>query len=151
MPGYIVFNNTSGTSDQRSVLRWGDAPASLIAIQADGAEETAVAFAGTLPQNGTSSLIYTYNETTGALSTASFAEPNPPSLLHPDWVAAMARLNALLRACDWTQLPDAPLSTQELADWVAYRAALRAVPAQSGYFSNITWPDAPAEFEEFHS
>ena len=48
--------------------------------------------------------------------------------------------DALLAACDWTQLPDVPLSTRET--WVAYRQALRDVTAQPD-LSNVTWPTPP--------
>lgn len=57
--------------------------------------------------------------------------------------AVRAHRAALLAASDWTQLADAPLSTDERADWAAYRAALRAVPAQAGFPAAVIWPLAP--------
>ncbi len=36
--------------------------------------------------------------------------------------------NARLAACDWTQVPDAPLSEEQRAAWAAYRQALRDLP-----------------------
>jgi hypothetical protein len=56
---------------------------------------------------------------------------------------AQAQRDALLRASDWTQLADAPLTTEQRAAWVTYRAALRAVPEQPGFPGEITWPAAP--------
>ena len=56
------------------------------------------------------------------------------------WVAVRAERNALLKATDWTQLPDVPPSTRAL--WTDYRQALRDVPEQSDPF-NIVWPVAP--------
>ena len=47
-----------------------------------------------------------------------------------------------LAACDWTQLPDAPLSNTETADWGSYRQALRDITTQSDPF-NIQWPTPP--------
>ena len=47
--------------------------------------------------------------------------------------------NALLVACDWTQLPDAPVDAGE---WAAYRQALRDITDQSDPF-NIIWPEEP--------
>jgi len=54
---------------------------------------------------------------------------------------ARARRNALLAACDWTQLPDVPLTTQDA--WAEYRQALRDVPSQSGFPEDIQWPTPP--------
>lgn len=51
--------------------------------------------------------------------------------------------NALLAACDWTMLPDAPLSDAERAAWSAYRQALRDVPSQPAFPDTIVWPDPP--------
>ncbi|WP_420567834.1 tail fiber assembly protein [Thalassovita sp.] len=58
--------------------------------------------------------------------------------------ARSARLtrDQLLSACDWTQAPDAPVNT---AAWAAYRQALRDLPSQPGFPSNINWPVRPEE------
>lgn len=48
--------------------------------------------------------------------------------------------NARLAACDWTQLPDAPV---DHAIWAAYRQDLRDVTTQTGFPWNITWPEQP--------
>ena len=48
--------------------------------------------------------------------------------------------NELLSACDWTQLPDAPV---DKAVWATYRQDLRDVTAQEGFPWEITWPEAP--------
>jgi len=42
---------------------------------------------------------------------------------------------------DWTQLPD---SSANKESWAAYRQALRDITLQSGYPSQITWPDEPS-------
>ena len=47
--------------------------------------------------------------------------------------------NGRLYDCDWTQLPDAPLSDAERAQWRAYRQALRDM--MNGFAWNLTdWP-----------
>ena len=56
------------------------------------------------------------------------------------WTAVRAERDALLKATDWTQLPDVPPSTRAL--WTDYRQALRDVPEQADPFS-IVWPVAP--------
>jgi len=55
-----------------------------------------------------------------------------------------ARRRELLLECDWTQLPDSPLSPEEKAEWAAYRQALRDLPAQEGLDpANPNWPQTP--------
>lgn len=56
------------------------------------------------------------------------------------WATVRAERDALLKATDWTQLPDVPPSTRAL--WTDYRQALRDVPEQADPFS-IVWPVAP--------
>lgn len=51
------------------------------------------------------------------------------------------RRNNLLIACDWTQARDVPDSIS--APWAIYRQALRDVPQQPGFPTNITWPEKP--------
>ncbi len=47
-----------------------------------------------------------------------------------------------LAACDWTQLPDSPLSNVAAAAWAEYRQALRDITDQADPFA-IEWPVAP--------
>ena len=51
--------------------------------------------------------------------------------------ALRVRRDDLLFACDWTQLPDAPLTDAQKAEWRVYRQALRDVP-ETGI-----WPHSP--------
>lgn len=44
---------------------------------------------------------------------------------------------------DWTQLPDAPLTTAQKAAWATYRQSLRDIPAQAGFPWTLTWPTSP--------
>ena len=59
-----------------------------------------------------------------------------------DRAAADARdkRNDLLAATDWTANSDVTMTTE----MTAYRQALRDVPTQSGFPSDVTWPDKPA-------
>lgn len=50
--------------------------------------------------------------------------------------------NARLAACDWTQLPDAPV---DALVWATYRQALRDVSAQLGFPWVVEWPSTPDE------
>jgi hypothetical protein len=48
-----------------------------------------------------------------------------------------------LAACDWVTLRALELSQPLPSEWAAYRAALRAVPDQSGFPQQVEWPVAP--------
>lgn len=54
------------------------------------------------------------------------------------------RRNEKLTECDWTQLPDAPLSAEKKAEWALYRQALRDVPATANADGWVTWPNKPS-------
>jgi hypothetical protein len=73
----------------------------------------------------------------------SIAEYVPPPAPTTDQLAAAARLkrNALLAETDWTQATDVPQATKDL--WASYRQALRDVPEQSGFPTEIVWPVKP--------
>jgi hypothetical protein len=49
--------------------------------------------------------------------------------------------NALLTASDWTQAADVPQAIKDA--WATYRQALRNVPQQAGFPTNVTWPQKP--------
>lgn len=71
-------------------------------------------------------------------------DPLPPD---PVMIAAAQRgeRDRRLAACDWTQLPDAPLTPEQRAAWADYRQALRDLPAhQAGApLEQTTWPQEP--------
>lgn len=58
------------------------------------------------------------------------------------WEVVRTERNKLIASTDWTQLPDAPLTNTETANWGSYRQALRDITTQSDPF-NIQWPIAP--------
>ena len=49
--------------------------------------------------------------------------------------------DALLAASDWAVLPDAPVADAQA--WKDYRQALRDVPQQAGFPTDINWPTKP--------
>lgn len=51
--------------------------------------------------------------------------------------------NARLKASDWTQVSDAPLTDGEKTTWATYRQALRDVTAQDGFPHEVDWPAKP--------
>ena len=60
--------------------------------------------------------------------------------------ALRAERDRRLLSCDWTQLPDVPLSQSQVLQWRTYRKALRdtpeAVQAQ-GWDGAVNWPTPP--------
>jgi hypothetical protein len=71
------------------------------------------------------------------------------------WDELRDKRNRRLKASDWTQMPDSPLSTSKKAEWATYRQALRDIPSKwandvnkntvnpfNGDVKNI-WPTKP--------
>lgn len=50
--------------------------------------------------------------------------------------------NRLLTECDWTQLPDSPLSSEQTQEWVIYRQQLRDLPEMIDLY-NPVYPSKP--------
>lgn len=69
--------------------------------------------------------------------------PEPPNY-ELQWKIVRTMRDQKLQESDWTQLPDVPLTSEQRAEWVTYRQALRDVTNQSDPFS-IIWPTAPTE------
>lgn len=69
-----------------------------------------------------------------------------PETLPPVLDYIRERRNALLKACDWTQATDSPLSDEKKAEWAAYRQELRDLPSaytNSNSFVDIVFPEMP--------
>ena len=49
----------------------------------------------------------------------------------------------LLALSDWTQANDSPLDDQTKILWATYRTALRDISGQSGFPTDIIWPNSP--------
>lgn len=52
----------------------------------------------------------------------------------------------LLKASDWTQGADSPLSAEKIAEWATYRQALRDMPdtcSDCATVDDVTWPTKP--------
>lgn len=56
------------------------------------------------------------------------------------YAAMIAMRNAMLKASDWTQLPDAPVDKDA---WGKYRQLLRDLPNNIKDIENIEWPISP--------
>ena len=59
------------------------------------------------------------------------------AMVATEWAVVRVQRDALLAACDWTQLPDTPA---DKTTWAAYRVELRNVTTQT---LPVVWPVAP--------
>ena len=57
------------------------------------------------------------------------------------WEQIRVARNEILKECDWTVLPDSPVSAS-IEEWKTYRQELRDVTSQSNPFE-IVWPTQP--------
>ena len=63
------------------------------------------------------------------------------AMLERQWGLLRSQRDAMLAACDWTQVPDAPV---DQAAWAAYRQALRDLPSNTVDPANPDWPTPPS-------
>lgn len=61
------------------------------------------------------------------------------------WDDVRARRERLLAACDWTQMPDSPLTSEVKTKWAAYRQKLRDLTETYSDPSKVVWPLSPSE------
>lgn len=59
------------------------------------------------------------------------------------WDDIRQKRNMLLRASDWTQIPDSPLSDEDKAVWQTYRQALRDITENHSDPADVVWPEMP--------
>jgi hypothetical protein len=59
------------------------------------------------------------------------------------WENIRAYRAMLLQNSDWTQLPDAALSPEDVAAWQNYRQSLRDVPQDYGNPDDVIFPTPP--------
>jgi hypothetical protein len=59
------------------------------------------------------------------------------------WENLRLQRDTKLQFSDWSQLPDAPLTTIEKTSWATYRQELRDLPANTIDPKQITWPSQP--------
>lgn len=76
------------------------------------------------------------------LSIIRTAEQRAAEATAAAWAALRAERSRRLAACDWTQLPDAPVADAEA--WAAYRQALRDLPDLTTDPTAPDWPVEPA-------
>ena len=60
------------------------------------------------------------------------------------WKSIREERNKRISACDWTQLPNAPLSGAKKYEWETYRQALRDITQTTEDPTNPVWPIQPS-------
>ncbi|MGE4526833.1 MAG: tail fiber assembly protein [Rhodospirillaceae bacterium] len=94
-------------------------------------------------------LVYTdtptpWTEVERAAVEAVLAAHDPDAAdITAEWIALRAERDARLITCDWTQLPDSPLTAEARNAWATYRQALRDLPALTTDPASPIWPEAP--------
>lgn len=78
-----------------------------------------------------------------AADILQIVQPWPPA--SATWDQIRSQRNSLLADCDWTQLPDVNLSTQQKSAWASYRQDLRDITTQFDLPGNVVWPTSPQD------
>ena len=83
-------------------------------------------------------------------SITDLKQDNPnvsfPKVLDSTVLNSFGQRNDILKDCDWTVLPDAPLSADMVAKWKTYRQELRDITKQASFNNDqpsVTWPNQP--------
>lgn len=120
---------------------WVNFDKNIILMQADGYLPVVV-----IEEPTAEKPIVKYREVNGQIEQYAEAAPVPavpePTSEQQE-MQIRAQRNSLLTLCDWTQLPDAPLTAEQKQAWAEYRQALRDVPEQAGFPENVAWPLVP--------
>jgi hypothetical protein len=59
------------------------------------------------------------------------------------WLGVRKMRDHLISLTDWTQMNDAPLSTDKVDEFKTYRQALRDIPQNVGNPDDVVWPTKP--------
>ena len=106
----------------------------------DGQAQTLLDYNGFVSIEQNEDGVVTVTPNTEAWEVWKAEQPDPSEQLAAE---VRAQRVTFLAACDWTQMPDSPLSEKEKAAYQAYRQALRDVPQQEGFPETISWPEEP--------
>jgi hypothetical protein len=75
---------------------------------------------------------------------ADVLKSRPRTVVAPSWDYIRSKRDDFLSFCDWTQMPDSPLTPEKKAAWATYRQALRDIPKNFANTADIVWPTQPA-------
>lgn len=120
---------------------WVNFDKNIILMQADGYMPVVVIEEATAEKP-----VVKYREVNGQIeqyAEAALVPSVPEPTEEQQEIQVRAQRNSLLTLCDWTQLPDAPLTAEQKQEWAEYRQALRDVPEQTDFPENVVWPSTP--------
>lgn len=126
MINFIVYNS------EGDILRTGTCPGSMIDLQAGDGEYVIEGVA---------------NDATNRISNGVVVD-KPVEVTYISIDEIRVERDILIAKTDWTQLPDAPLTTAQKTQYKAYRTALRDLPQKYVNMQNITNVDYP-QLEDF--
>lgn len=82
------------------------------------------------------------------LKAGNTADPVPQPSTDDLWKEIRSKRDELLAACDWSVLPDSPLTSTDLATAKQYRNTLRQIPQTYSDPTKVIWPDVPTILEQ---
>ena len=78
------------------------------------------------------------------MSEENFLPEPTEEMLAEHHLNALSQLRQrYLQDCDWTQMPDSPLSAEKKTEWQTYRQALRDITLTATSCSDVVWPTPP--------
>ena len=143
----IAFDEAAG----QVIIRVGDLPPTAVDLPIDNAGNLPTGEALTYYLSGFIPTWYFERQEKLAKGIANgsaisaLVEPEPVIPPTTEQIARIVRdqRDTLLVASDWTQTLDAPLTEIARTAWATYRQALRDLPEQAGFPTNIQWPISP--------
>ena len=80
-------------------------------------------------------------------SAIKFVDGSPVDIVFDFWDDVRSQRDALLKDCDWTQMPDSPLSNSKKTEWSTYRQQLRDLPStysSATSIDDVVFPTEPS-------
>ncbi|MBE2275638.1 MAG: hypothetical protein IAE87_05010 [Rhodobacteraceae bacterium] len=127
---FLVCATIPKSGTHHAVLRWGDAPADDLAIQAGSGEMTVPAPSSWQPGHFAAETGLLYDTASQSVSTVTTTAQESAA---DRAIRLREMIRAALRDTEWTQLPDTALTPAEIAEAAAWRAGLRAIPQTPGW------------------
>lgn len=76
------------------------------------------------------------------LTESGWISIDPPPQM--TWDMIRESRNYMLMNCDWTVLPDSPLTPEKKQEWIVYRQSLRDITESFSDPNDVIWPTQPS-------
>ena len=129
MKNFIVYDS------EGNILRTGSCQDGDVSLQAGSGESVMEGTADDATQMIVNGEVVSKPESTNAEKNAAALEE------------LRVKRDSALQWCDWTQVPDSPLTDTKKTEWATYRQTLRDLPASNvnaTSIDDVTFPDAPS-------